>query len=376
LKIVYVVTAEILGPQNSGGVQYSTRNITVLRQAFGEDNIYVCAITKHKEYLAKKNANTEIFYSNRSKVSILKNTLQGRLQFDRNVEDSVIEYIATLKCDTVIFDSSRMGYLQERLPKEIPGILFMLNIEKDYIAAFIKTNPIYLVLKRAFELSEAMAVKNADTIVALNNRDALQLDRYYGKKADLILPITMDDIYVKPNDTKLTSSSTKLQLLFVGSRFAANEHSVKWFINKVMPHVDAELTVIGNGFEKLTSKLQRHNVKIIGRVDDLSQYYHEANAIVSPIRVGSGMKVKTTEALMYGKPMFATDEALEGYEVDDIKSIYRCNSAQDFISEISEQSKNESAISFDPNIRQRFLEKYNTVRYISSVKSLIEGQHK
>lgn len=39
--------------------------------------------------------------------------------------------------------------------------------------------------------------------------------------------------------------------------------------------------------------------------------------MVMPIFSGSGMKVKTAEALMYGKFLIGTKEAFEGYEIDE-----------------------------------------------------------
>ncbi len=37
--------------------------------------------------------------------------------------------------------------------------------------------------------------------------------------------------------------------------------------------------------------------------------------IISPIFVGGGMKVKTCEALMYGKNIIGTSESFEGYDI-------------------------------------------------------------
>jgi glycosyltransferase involved in cell wall biosynthesis len=127
-----------------------------------------------------------------------------------------------------------------------------------------------------------------------------------------------------------------------------------------MPYVSAEISIVGSNFEKLTERLSRSNVKVIGTVDDLSAYYHNAHAVISPILFGAGMKVKIAEALMYGKPVFATDEALEGYDVEGLENVYRCNTAQEFIDAINTYIDNPPYIAFDENIRARFLEKYHT----------------
>ena len=41
-------------------------------------------------------------------------------------------------------------------------------------------------------------------------------------------------------------------------------------------------------------------------VDCLETWYEKADVVISPIFLGSGMKTKTAEALMYGKPILGT----------------------------------------------------------------------
>jgi len=371
MKIAYITASEILGAANDGGIQCCKRNLSLLKQAFGEENIYVCAITKHKEFVPKSYDNTAVFFSSRSKYSILKNILYGRLQFGKDVEDSVLHHVKSLDCDVAFIEFSRMGYLQKRLPKDIKQVLFIHNIEAEHIKKSMRVHPERIVLKRAFERNEAIAVKIADVIISLNNRDAANLKEYYDRNADLIMPITMEDNYVQADVTKRPLNSPLLKLLFVGSLMPPNEQGITWFVNEVMPRVNTEFTVVGKGFEKLADKLNRSNVKVIGTVEQLSEYYHVSDAVVSPILFGAGMKVKTAEALMYGKPMFATDEALEGYEVDDLENVYRCNTAKAFIESINTYAEKKHYLPYDENIRERFLEKYHTPKYVSVFRELL-----
>jgi len=373
MKIAYITTDEILGPQNTGGIQCSNRNLLLLKQAFGEDNIYLCVITKNKEHLlSEEDENIATFFTNRSSgLYILRNILSTRLMFNEKVEKAVLEHLESLNCEIAFFDRSNMGFMQKKLPKKTKQVLFMQGIEKDYFRSQIRKEPLRALLYHAVKQNEKLAVKNADLVITLNQRDAGKLKEYYNRIPDLILPITADDSFVQSGGTARERTGSILKLLFVGSLFPPNEHGIKWLINNVMPHVDAELTVVGRGFEKLSGKLNRNNVNIIGTVDNLPEYYHSADAIVSPILFGAGMKVKTAEALMYGKPMFATDEALEGYEPENLKNIYRCNTAQEFISAINTYSESETYITHDEDIRALFLEKYHTPKYVSAIKELL-----
>ena len=373
MKIAYITTVDVLGPANDGGVICATRNLTLLKDAFGNENIFICAITKKKEHLSKTSSNTAVFYCDRPRVEILKDALYNRFKFGKAVEDKIIDFLNHAKVDTLFIEMSDMGVFQERLCGKFKQVLFMQNLERDYIKKWILAQPKYILLKRACEVNEALAIKHSDVIINLSNRDATLLKKYYNRCPDMILPITLDDSFAPPNAADELSKKKPLQLLFVGSLIHSNKHGVTWFVKKVMPYVDAELTVVGKNFEKMSGKLKRKNVNVIGTVDDVSGYYHQAHAVVFPVRYEGGMKVKMAEALMYGKPTFATDEILEGYMVEGVANIYRCNTAKQFINAINSYADKEHYETFDETIRALFLERYHTSTYVPKVRGLLRG---
>ena len=76
-----------------------------------------------------------------------------------------------------------------------------------------------------------------------------------------------------------------------------------------------------------------------------------------PIFSGSGMKVKTAEALMYGKFLIGTKEAFEGYEIDEKIGIL-CNNANDFIKNINKYSQQN--LIYNAPSRTLFIDKYSS----------------
>jgi len=380
MKIAFVTTNEILGPQNAGDVHCSNRNLNLLKQAFGEENIFVCAITRNKEYLSKKAKNVVGCLSGRSrKPYSMKNgiaALCGRESFDKKAETAILKSIIKFCCDAVFFDDSLMGNLPNLLPKEMKQILFAHNVEIDNVKRRPRKRLLNLLLLLPTKISESKTIEKADFIISLNNRDATLLKKHYGRDVDLILPITFDDYFVEPIECQILATEEKydqspLKLLFLSTLFMATEHGISWFVSNIMPHVNAELIIVGRDFERLSNKLERENVKVIGTVNEVPPYYFSVDAVVSPIFSGGGMKVKTAEALMYGKTMFATDEALEGYEVEGLENIYRCNSALEFIASINNYANKKPYIRFDSNIRSRFLEKYHTPKYVPIIKEMV-----
>ena len=130
------------------------------------------------------------------------------------------------------------------------------------------------------------------------------------------------------------------------------------------------MQIIGKGFESKREELECDNVKVIGTVENLEEYYYTASSIVMPIQYGDGMKVKTAEAMMYGLTIFATDEALEGYDVKDVQGIYRCNSSDEFIKSIKEAYEYNKIKALNSDIRNYFMNNHETKGLESTIKKI------
>lgn len=124
-------------------------------------------------------------------------------------------------------------------------------------------------------------------------------------------------------------------MLFVGSLFGPNLDGVKWYVINVAPYVKYKTLVVDKGFETVKDELFCDNVEIIGTLEDMSEYYNGAKAVVMPILYGDGMKVKTAEGLMYGKTVIGTTEAFEEYSVKNGQEGYCVNTSEEFIDVIN-----------------------------------------
>ena len=182
--------------------------------------------------------------------------------------------------------------------------------------------------------------------------------KIYKKESDFFLPITYTDVFDKGKISE--PSIKKKKLLWIGTYFGPNVHGLFWFIERVLPFInDVELCVLGYNTEKLKGKISDNKVKVIGTVEDLSPYYYDADAVVQPIFYGSGMKTKTAQILMYGKAMFATDEAIEGYDCNGSEHIYRVNTAEEYIDAISAFFRGKHKKYYD-DVRKVFLDNHCT----------------
>lgn len=58
-------------------------------------------------------------------------------------------------------------------------------------------------------------------------------------------------------------------------------------------------------------------VKLCGFVPDLETFYGEMDAVVSPVTLGTGINVKTVQALAYGMPLITTSVGIKGIDSDE-----------------------------------------------------------
>lgn len=68
-------------------------------------------------------------------------------------------------------------------------------------------------------------------------------------------------------------------------------------------------------------------VELRGRVDKVEDFYASVDCVAVPMRVSTGLKIKTGEALAFGLPVVALAHAFEGYEPSD--PLHRLNDFTD-----------------------------------------------
>lgn len=135
-------------------------------------------------------------------------------------------------------------------------------------------------------------------------------------------------VSVLPNgfDFPLTApqpSANSNRLLFYGSLFyKPNADGVRWLCQEVWPLIlarrpDARLDVVGLGHEALADLTRTPGVTFHGFVDDLEVLQRQAAALVVPLRVAGGTRIKILEAWAKGLPVVSTTIGAEGLAAQD-----------------------------------------------------------
>lgn len=360
MKVVYIGTQDIFGIINNGGLQGSRKNYELLEQIVGKPNLKTLLIYNKKNknthldenvlYIERVEKNIGVFLCN-----LFLNKFHSPLQTIK-----IKKQISKWKPELIFIDTSNIGKLSKMFYKEYKTMCFFHNIESDYAKNRVKNEGLhYLTSYIASYYNEKAAVKYADKIFVLNQRDKNTLYKKYGRQADGEIPVSFKDRFQLSRVLQEDKHISK-ELLFIGSNFPPNYDGIKWFIENVMNKLpEYTLTIVGKDFEKEKKKLERINVKIIGTVVSLDEYFYHFPCIVMPVLYGAGMKVKTSEALMFGKTIFASDEALEGYEIDNVKEIYRCNSINQYVQNIKKAFENNEVKKYSKEVREVYIKNHS-----------------
>lgn len=373
MRVLFLTKLDFWKTTNTGGKMISKRNYEMLKKTYGEEHLYYCGIGDDMcKYDDGKRYSVPVA---RTIFTDYGNYFFCRYGYGKKAEKKVLEFINKVNPEIIFFDGSWMGNLLKKINCRFT-IVFFHNVEANVILKSINKNGVFRP-QRIFRYwcikkNEKFVAKNANYRICMNQRDSGVLRRFYNLCVDFYLPTTIIDSYDGKKNVKMEEKEHTV--LFVGANFAPNVRGLDWFIINVLPYIDCKLIIVGSGMEGYRPPVEDNKTTIIGEVENLAEYYINASAVICPIFLGDGMKTKTAEAMMYGKTIFATNEALEGYEVDDVKNIYKCNSDKEFINRINDYfTKGEKKL-FNENIREKFVQKYEfNSKYIEFYKWILEN---
>lgn len=106
------------------------------------------------------------------------------------------------------------------------------------------------------------------------------------------------------------------RMLFVGSDSPINASGAAWFISECLPIVrqelpEAEMLVAGR---VCTAIPDAPGVRKLGEVADLREAYLQADVAINPVRTGTGLNIKSIEALGQACPLVASEAGARGLE--------------------------------------------------------------
>ena len=238
-------------------------------------------------------------------------------------------------------------YLNHNLPyadQRPKLILDQHNLDEDVWRKYLKSsNYAY----RVFAARQLAKIKRFqahwfpffDAIISVSSQDRQATMNYITPQSSVWLaPNGVDTDFFYPMGSELKKDATKPVIMFGGSmETLMNQDAVLWYMESIHPIVqkqipDVQFWIVGKNPPAKIIDLQRMpGIKITGTVDDVRDFYKEADVFVIPSRLGGGTKLKTLEALAMGLPTISTSIGAQGlnyledgvhlYVVDEAEAI-------------------------------------------------------
>lgn len=159
------------------------------------------------------------------------------------------------------------------------------------------------------------------------------------------------------------------RLVFVGSDSLPNLDGLQWFFAKIWPELRGHgvtLDLIGD----CGAALRRlpPGVNVLGRVPDLAPVLHRAALAISPLRTGSGLKIKLLDYARHGLFTVATAPSLQGF-VDEPESPFIVAGSAGMFAEAVLQ---HAAVPKQPHVALAYvLRHYSTEKAFAGIKGAL-----
>lgn len=226
------------------------------------------------------------------------------------------------------------------------------NIESELMKRYSENTrnwPRRLIATRTatlLERSELRLLERCRTHTVASERERKKLLSRNPSATVRVIPNGVDARYFSPAEIAKVrwnagASALNRSLLFVGSMdYHANIDAVSWFARDVWPeiarkHSDLKFVIAGRDPAPEVQKLASDRILVTGTIEDVRPYYGTAQAVIVPLRVGSGTRLKILEAMAAGVPIVSTRLGAEGIDVTDNVHLLIADNGAELISAIN-----------------------------------------
>lgn len=182
---------------------------------------------------------------------------------------------------------------------------------------------------------EAKALQRCPFVFAMQNDERVYFERLAPKSKILTSFCNYD--YVSQ------TFCGNHNLVYLSGGFYLNVNGLKWFVENIFPSIlsafpDCRLKIGGTLCEEVKEYENHQNIDLLGLVDDVYEFYSQGDVAINPTYQGTGLKIKTFEAMAFDKvamvhphsmngifdkanaPIFSSDDSTEW--VDFLKKIW------------------------------------------------------
>jgi len=224
----------------------------------------------------------------------------------------------------------------------IPIVATNHNVESDLMRqrvkreiSFVRKFFAYVQWKKIARY-ESFALNNIAGYVTCSKIDAEFFQSEYGiQKPYVIVENGVDCDYYKPNKT----IETENYFLIIGAQnkeSTANYDATWFFLTEIWPiakkSVNCKVIIVGRNPDKSIIEYVKKdlNVEVVGFMDDERDIFMRSRALIVPLRIGGGSRLKILTAFGLGKAVISTSKGAEGLDYNDGKDILIGDTPKEF----------------------------------------------
>lgn len=165
---------------------------------------------------------------------------------------------------------------------------------------------------------ELATYRNADGVFLCSAADEQRLLNLTPETRTTVIPNAADVEYYQPRAGDPPSDGRTV-VFFGHLSYMPNVDGVAYFVRDIWPriaasHPEARCKIIGSSPSPSVLALQGPRIEVTGFVPDLRPHLAAAAAVVVPLRLGGGTRLKIVEAMAMGKAVVSTSLGAEGIE--------------------------------------------------------------
>ena len=172
----------------------------------------------------------------------------------------------------------------------------------------------HIQANRLHDIEEQYAAK-LDGILTVSEVDKVYFSQR--NQRSFTIPIGLD-MPSAGEQLRKTSSPT---FGFIGSMdWSPNIEGLRWLFDKVIARSDSAFRMVlaGRNFEAAKLAIPSEgNIKILGEIEDVSEFWNQIDVLMVPLFSGSGTRVKIIEAFTHQKLVLTTSIGIEGIPAND-----------------------------------------------------------
>lgn len=221
----------------------------------------------------------------------------------------------------------------------IPSVLFQHNVESEIWRRHAGTaaNPVkkmmYQMEFRKMLRYEQVEVRKFHHVIAVSENDRALMTQWVDADRVTTVPTGVDLEHFRPSSSAAEPGAL---VTFVGAMdWEPNVDGVEYFCGEVWPAIKADVPearfrIVGRNPDRRVQKWASDSIEVTGQVPSVLEHLQQSAAVIVPLRIGGGTRLKIYEAMATAKAVVSTTVGAEGLDVHHGRDIILADDAKSF----------------------------------------------